>query len=723
VSEVIRAIDEFYILAGAAHADDRTHVLKHGETFGLFDHYGDIHPHGLGEQGIYHEGTRFLSKLALRVGRKRPLFLSSAAQSNNELLAIDLANPDLPLEDGLLIHRGTVHIFRSKFLWEGVCYERLRISNFGLNQAEIQLALEFDADFTDIFEVRGARRPRRGIRHEARVHGNSSVILSYTGLDDVVRSTRITFAPGAHLLKGSVAQLNLSLKPKDEYEFFITVECFADGEPGENCLSYADALQRLKSSLSTARFQETAVETSNEQFNAWLDRSIADIRMMVTETEDGPYPYAGVPWFSTVFGRDGIITAMELLWINPNIARGVLQFLAANQATTSDSGSEAEPGKILHEMRRGEMAALGEIPFGKYYGSVDATPLFVMLAGAYYRAVGDARFVEFLWPHIEAALRWIDEYGDVDRDGFVEYNRQSEKGLVHQGWKDSQDSVFHADGTLALGPIALCEVQGYVYAAKQSAAMLATVLGDFNRADELERQAEQLKQQFQKMFWCEELSTYALALDHHKNTCRVRSSNAGHCLFTGIATPDRAKRIAAGLFGDGLFSGWGIRTLHSSEVRYNPMSYHNGSIWPHDNALIAQGLSMFGFKDLTVRLLEGMFNLSLMVDLNRFPELFCGFPRHVDQGPTLYPVACSPQSWAAAAVYMLLQSCLGMTLDAERCRLQFQHPALPTCIDELRIRHLRVGSSSVDLTIHRYPDNVGVNVDGRVGPLEIVVFK
>jgi glycogen debranching enzyme len=726
VSEVVPVTDEYYILADAAHADDRTHVLKHGETFGLFDHYGDIHPHGMGEQGIYHEGTRFLSKFNVRVGGKRPLFLSSAAQSNNELIAIDLANPDMPMQ-GTFIPRGTIHIFRSKFLLEGVCYERLRLTNFGMTSAEIDITLEFAADFADIFEVRGARRSRCGLRQQPRIVNDNTVLLEYTGLDDVLRSTRISFGHAQQsitaTLKGSMAQFNVNLEPKQESELFITIACCVGNGVVKPCSSYPEGIQQLTSSFSTLSLHATMVQTSNEQFNAWLDRSIADIRMMVTETEDGPYPYAGVPWFSTVFGRDGIITAMELLWLTPDIAKGVLHFLSANQATTADPRSEAEPGKILHEMRRGEMAALGEIPFGKYYGTVDATPLFVMLAGAYYRASGDRAFIEFLWPHIDAALRWIDEYGDIDGDGFVEYSRQSEKGLVHQGWKDSQDSVFHADGTLAQGPIALCEVQGYVYGAKKSAAMLARVLGDRERAAALDQQAQRLKVRFQEMYWCEELSTYALALDRQKSMCQVRTSNAGQCLFGGIATPGRAKRVAASLFDEDSFSGWGIRTVHAAELRYNPMSYHNGSIWPHDNALIAQGLSMYGFKKSALQILEGMFNLSVMVDLHRLPELFCGFPKRTGEGPTLYPVACSPQSWAAGAVYMLLQACLGMTLDASEKRVQFEHPALPSFLEELRIQNLRVGNSSVDLTLHRYPDNVGINVDRRNGPVDIVVYN
>jgi glycogen debranching enzyme len=720
--EVLTHHDKFYIQATSSRTDDRTRVLKHGRMFAVFDRHGDVQPVGLGEQGIYFDDTRFLSRLELRVGGRRPLLLSSTVKKENDLLAVDLSNPDIKEAGGTLtLPRGELHVFRSTFLWNGVCYARLRVSSFSREPLEVDLRLDLDADFADIFEVRGAKRERRGRKlHE--VITDTSLVFGYEGLDGVTRRTRVTFDPPPQALSGRQARYHLSVGPRQSITLLIAIACELGTEPASTA-THEHALAALTAELGNAAFSRCRIHAASDDLDEWLHRSISDLQMMITETPDGPYPYAGVPWFSAPFGRDGIITAMEVLWIAPEIARGVLGFLAATQATETSPPRDAQPGKILHEARGGEMAALGEVPFGRYYGSVDATPLFVMLAAAYLRRTGDVAFIRSLALHIDRALAWIERDGDCDGDGFVEYARQTDKGLVQQGWKDSHDSVFHADGTMAEGPIALCEVQGYVYGAFGGAAEIATALGHPARAEAYLRKAQILRGRFAETFWDEALGTFVLALDGTKHPCRVRSSNAGHVLWTGIADPAQARRTAETLMSEGSFSGWGIRTLAASELRYNPMSYHNGSIWPHDNALLAAGFANYGFHDLGLRLFEAMLAASETVDLHRLPELFCGFSRRPGEGPTLYPVACAPQSWAAAAVFMLLGSALGISIDGARGEVSLRHPVLPPAIGELRITGLQVGSARIDLLLENHPHDVGLTVLRREGEVSVIVLK
>jgi glycogen debranching enzyme len=712
--------NQFAIHATAPPADDRTRVLKNEETFAVFDHYGDIRHAGLGEQGLYHAGTRFLSGFQLLLDGHRPLLLSSTVRQDNASLTVDLTNPDWYQGDDLLVPRDTLHILRSCFLWEGACYTRVQLRNYGQSAAAVDLTFSFSADYVDIFEVRGMRRQRRGGMLPADT-GDDCVVLAYEGLDGVTRRTRLDFAPMPDEVTAGHARYRTQVAPREELTCDLIVTCST--EAVARGAAFEQAREQVVQALRRRAESDAPVVTSNEHFNHWWNRSAADLHMMVTRTPHGPYPYAGVPWFSTAFGRDGIISALQHLWLNPELARGVLGYLAAEQADAVDPSRDAQPGKILHETRRGEMAALGEIPFGRYYGSADATPLFVVLAGAYYRRTADAEFVHRLWPHVERALQWIDAYGDPDGDGLFEYARQSADGLVTQGWKDSWDSVFHADGSLAEPPVALCEIQAYTYAAWRAAADLALVVGAPDRAATLLESADELQRRFERTFWCEELASYALALDGNKRPCRVHTSNAGHCLFAGIASEARAARTARTLLSAASFSGWGIRTVAATEARYNPMGYHTGSIWPHDNALIAMGMSGYGLRQEVVKVFSGLFDASMFIELQRMPELLCGFERRPDTGPTLYPVACAPQSWAAGSVFQLLQACLGMTIDAPRRRGEFRRPVLPPWLARVTITGLKVGDASVDLGLERHRRDVGINLTRRRGAVEVLVLK
>ncbi len=709
----------FYITATQA-AGRPPRTLKYGDTFVVLDSRGDIAAASGRSAGLFHVDTRYLSRFEVLVNGAPPLLLGSNLRDDNSSLVVDLTNPDIISDQRILLEKDSVHVLRTVFLWRGTAYQRLRVRNYGDRLVELQVAILFGNDFADLFEVRGAQRERRGSA-TAKLRGGDQAVLSYRGLDAKLRRTMLTFDPPPHRLAMDSAVYDLRLDPGETQPIFAAVSCdVAQSRP----LPFLRGLIAARRELRRAARNRTSVETSNDRFNEMLCRSAADLAILTTDTPQGPYPYAGIPWFSTTFGRDGLITALQMLWWNPDVARGVLRRLAAYQAKTTDPLADAEPGKILHEMRGGEMAALREVPFGLYYGSVDSTPLFVLLAGLYVERTGDCDTVAELWPNIEAALNWIDGPGDPDGDGFVEYQRANEQGLANQGWKDSHDAVFHADGRLAEGEIALAEVQGYVYAAKRMAAICARRLGRNDTADRLAAQARRLAERFEAAFWCPAVETYALALDGDKEPCRVRTSNAGQVLFSGIAAPDRAARVAAGLLEPHFFSGWGIRTVARGEARYNPMSYHNGSIWPHDNALIALGLARYGQKTAIATLCEGLFTAGTYMDLRRLPELFCGFRRQRGHGPTLYPVACSPQAWASATPFSLLEASLGLQFDPFAGEIRLCNPQLPPFLDEVFLRNLQLGTSNVDLRIRRHRDTISLDTPRIDGDIRVsVVFS
>jgi glycogen debranching enzyme len=708
----------FYIpMTGPAARPRRS--LKHDDTFIVLDSHGDIGASAGGPDGLFNADTRYLARLELVLDHVQPLLLGSNLRDDNSALTVDLTNPDIYRNERIVLQKDMLHIVRTVFLWRGTAYQRIGLQNHGENPANFDLTLLFDNDFADLFEVRGEKRPRRGTG-SSKLLGPSDVVLDYRGLDGKSRSTALHFDPRPTRLAVNAATYHFELAPQQISSLFVAASC--NKPAGHKPVPFFRGLLAHRREMRHSAAGATSIETSNDILNEVLCQSMADLNMLMTDTPQGRYPYAGIPWYSTTFGRDGIITALQMLWIDPRIARGVLRRLAFYQAKTVDPLADAEPGKILHEMRGGEMADLGEVPFAQYYGSVDATPLFVLLAGLYVERTGDDETLAELWPAIEAALAWIDGAGDPDRDGFVEYQRASERGLANQGWKDSYDAIFHADGRLADGYIALAEVQGYVFAGKQLAARCALRLGKADQAGKLAAEAQRLAERFEEAFWCEELGTYALALDGAKQPCRVRTSNAGQLLFSGMVREDRARMVAADLMRPHFFTGWGIRTVARGEARYNPMSYHDGSIWPHDNALIALGLGRYGLKHSVERVFKALFDAATYMDLRRLPELFCGFQREKQRGPTLYPVACAPQAWASATPFTLLEAALGLEFDVQRGEIRLRNPRLPAFLNEVILRELQLGPSSVDLRVRRHGDDVSLEVLRRHGQIQVSII-
>ncbi|MBR2536444.1 MAG: amylo-alpha-1,6-glucosidase [Hyphomicrobium sp.] len=690
-------------------------VLKHDETFAVFDDFGDCGRRAVSPEGIYFKDTRFLSKWDLRFAAGRaPLLLSSSHDDDGSALTVTLANPSLPG-----IPKDLIGVTRTKFLLSGCCHERLSLRNYDVREHHFEIELHFDADFKDLFEVRGTQRSVSAMKPELKAE-IGTLMFQYVGLDDIARLTEITFLPAPTRITSKCAHFSINLPPGATTSIATRVRC-ADkySMADDTTILSAYRAKRREAKLKCADI--ATVGSSNDVFNQHICRCTSDVTMLLARTRHGYYPHAGIPWYSTVFGRDGILTALFALWVAPEIAKGVLLHLADTQATAYDAKSDAAPGKILHEQRLCEMASTSEVPFQQYYGTVDATPLFVVLAGEYWLRTGDGDTIRQIWPNITAALQWCAELGDQDGDGFVEYFRQTPTGLSNQGWKDSHDAIFHADGRMAEGPIALVEVQGYVYQAYQHGAQMAEHMSDPHLAERYATLANRLKTDFHAAFWLDELDTYALALDRDKRPCGVVASNAGHLFMGDLVPADFARRCGRVLMGTGMWSGWGVRTLSTASARYNPMSYHNGSIWPHDNAVIALGLARYGMKSEVARIFEGLYAAQKYQTDGRLPELFCGSARRRGRGPVSYPVSCSPQAWAAAAPFALIKACLGMEIDASEKAVRLKAPVLPPMLNDITLNGISVGGGKISLRVLRAHDSVAVDVVSRTGDIEIEV--
>jgi len=689
--------------------------LKDGDTFMVANAFGDILG---GVDGLFSGDTRILSRYGLLIGGDRPSKLSFGLSRDNAIFTFNGANHDLPPVGGRAVPRGVIHLERRRCLCGGRMFERLRFTNFGLDEVMAPIAFVYGADFRDIFEVRGIQRLRRGDLAEPRVTGRA-VVFGYAGLDGVTRAGVLEFSEPPWRMDAGRAEFMFALAPGQSLDLYVEAGPGEADRPSE--ARFLEVETKAHNAVRETRESGATVTASDGAFQAWIAQSRVDVAALTTCLDTGPYPYAGIPWFSTPFGRDGIICAWQLLWLDPGLARGVLTYLAARQARETSPFADAEPGKIMHETRRGEMAALGEVPFGLYYGGVDTTPLFVALAGAYLRRTDDKELILGLWPALKRATAWLEARSAARPDGFIDYQRAAGGGLSNQGWKDSVDSVFHIDARLAKTPIALVEVQGYAFAAWREMAHMAGQLGKPG-AEAWSARAEALRAAVESRFWMEDEGFYALAIDGDGETCRPLSSNPGHLLFVGLPGRDRAARVTQRLLSQAFDSGWGLRTLAAGQARYNPMSYHNGSIWPHDCALALSGMARYGEREGVAKVLADLFEASRNFDM-RMPELLCGFSRVSHEPPIAYPVACMPQAWAAGSTFMMLQASLGLSIDAQRKEVRIVRPNLPEGVDHLAVECLAIGQGQVDLHFHRLDGRVAVIPGASSDPSVTIIVE
>jgi glycogen debranching enzyme len=705
-----------------AEAREELLVIKDGHLFLCARTDGEIAPARITGEGLYAYDTRYLSELRLEVGGERPVALSYSRVDGH--VAVDCTNAELRQVEAEPIPQMSLSITRELMIASGRVYHLVRLRNFRRHAVTSTVSLAVGADFADMFEVRG------GVRRAARGHAlapkrqERGLVLAYVGEDDAFRETIFELDPLPDDLKLSVgracATWRVVLDPGEHAEILMTAEPSIGGRrrPRRRLQTAAAEHQR---SVTEWEASCTSVESDNELFDELMATAARDLRSLVIPAPGGRIIAAGIPWYVATFGRDALITAGEAMLLTSALSLDALRVLARLQATADDPWRDAEPGKILHELRIGELARAAIIPHTPYYGTVDATPLFLIRAADYYMWTGDLDTLRALRPALDAALRWMDDHGDHDGDGFLEYDRRSPAGLRNQGWKDSHDAIVHADGTLAEGPIALVEVQGYAYAAKLTIAVVYEALGAPDVAANLRKQAQELRHAFNEAFWNPEEGTFALALDGRKRQVASVASNAGHCLYSGIADPEKAGRVAERLMAADMFSGWGVRTLSSSCPAFNPMSYHNGSVWPHDNAIIAAGLKRYGHDDAVNRIANALFEVSIRARDSRLPELYSGFARSERASVVAYPVACIPQAWAAAAPLLLLQAMLGISADAPGGALQIKRPTLPDWLSRIWLSGLRVGDASVTLVFDREGPVTGFALLEQRGKLSVTM--
>lgn len=682
-------------------------ITKASSVFALCAPNGDIDNQVNNGYGLYFHDTRFLEVARLRMNGQPLAVLLSNTEDN--VFSTELTNPDLELGHGQALTKDRIGIRRRREIGRTVT-ETIEVANYSSDRVHFDLDLELAASFESMFVVRGADRGKRGRLHAPHWSGKT-LTFRYDGADQRVRTTKLTFdrAPSRH--HGQGASFNIHLKAAEKDTMTITIELEDQG---------SGSLETTPTGkLSHPPLHSVRVETDNALFNRVLNRSFDDLRMLLMRERDETFFAAGVPWYVALFGRDSIITALETLAYDPTIAAKTLKLLAKYQGKRHDPWRDEEPGKILHELRVGEMANLHEVPQTPYYGTVDATPLFVVLLAEYVRWTGDLGLWRRLRKNVDAALHWIDHFGDHDGDGFTDYRSKSDKGMVNHGWKDSGNSIRNRDGSLATPPIALVEVQGYVYRAKLDAAWLLRQDGDEQQAQRLEADADSLRRRFRDAYWMADEKYLAVALQRDGKRAESITSNPGQALWSGIVDHDHAEAIAKRLLDKAMFSGWGIRTLAEGELSYNPIDYQVGSVWPHDNAMIAAGLKRSGFDQQAIQIFSAIFEAATRFQHYRLPELFAGFSRDEYSVPVRYPVACSPQAWAAGAIPSLLQSALGIVPDALGRTLHIRRPSLPPWLGSVVLRGLKVGDATLDLRYERSGDDTLVALLDRKGDISV----